>query len=753
MKKINQAGSAGRVSIPPEKRFPISKGSMIKLPDIGMFIGSAIYLDRGDYIFQHSGKFYTSWVSEDRDPEWYLDRVVKDNQGNLVAIWDGGATKLALKAMASWMDLKSLGYDIPNPDWERKRFLKPIDWDVIEKNKARYGAGLLKLVKEAAAKGLYSYAIYSDAEPEWTKAIGKMKDWFMGNNIGERFSFDIESDDQWSGTDFREKKTDVGKGCDLEMFANLFMAKVRKYIHAKKTAGWHKILVTSASFHVDYEIISGVDLPVVEDFAFGNLNIASSLSRGLQKQFALPFWGSNLAHEHYSWLPYKSKYKFQTLDKALRLKYMSGCKLTLLESGNWWQQSDHVADTKMHETPKLDFGNLADTDPYKSAPYVKEARKHYQHLNYNSRICKKYRESLSSFYDFVKKNRCPDGQPEVTIAAIKGNLDLCSQEFNSNLAVAGAYKIAENNMAWYESAPEKSWNTIKNVFYPFKNIMGKYKNRLFSGTPHGMIDIISFAGEVNAGQLASNYKALIFAGWNTASEKQVRVITEFVKGGGILFLGIPHLSKNKTRNYTNYTVDELVNHGDFSELCGVKIKGRGRQYYWITIPEKNNILNLPQHKHYGICGTHLGDIELCGNPDVIAVEDEECLPVLLRNKCGKGEVYFLNSWEYPGALDRDEGPSAEVGSKGFVGEVLKKIATDTRGSVFITDEGTSPGKECEHVAYSYFPSNNKIYLLNVDFDKSHEIVLHHNGQAEKIRLKPSEFTVRTNCGGKSRSSL
>ena len=715
---------------------------MIKLPDIGMFIGSVIYMDRGDYICQHSGRFYTSWVSEERDPDWYLEKAVKDNQGNLVALCDGGATKRALKAMAAWMDLKELGYDVPNPDWERKRFLKPEDWDVIAKNKDRYGAGLLKFVKEAAAKGLYSFAIYAEAGPAWIRGLDDMQDWFLGNNIGEKFSFGIESDDKWGGTDFREKKVEVDKTYDLADFAESFKAKVKKYVSEKKSAGWHTLLVTSGSFHVDYEIISGVDIPVLEDFGFSNLNIASSLSRGMQKQFALPLWGAHLAHEHYSWLPYKSKYKFKTLDKALYLKYMSGCKLMLLESGNWWQQTDHVEDTKMHNTPKLDLGNLADTDPYKSAPFVQAARRHYRNLNYNSRICRKYRESLSGFYDFVKENGTPVGQPETTIAAIKGNLDLCSQDFNPNLAVAGAYKIAENNMAWYESAPEKSWNIIKNVFYPFKNIMGKYKNRLFSGTPYGMIDIISFAGEIDADGLVENYKALVFAGWNTASDKQLKTITEFVRKGGILFLGIPHLSKNRNRNYTNYPVDELVNRGDFSELCGVKIKGRGRPYYWITIPDRNNILNLPQHKHYGICGTHLGDIELCGHPEVIAVEDEDYIPVLLRNRYGKGEVYFLNSWEYPGALDRDEGPSAEIDSKGFIGEVLRKISRESRGSGYITDDGSSPGKECEYVAYSYFPASKMIYLLNIDFDKSHKITLHFDKDKRKeIRLKPSEFIV------------
>ena len=87
----------------------------ITLPPCGMYIGVPVYLDRGDYIFQTSGPFYTSWVSEDHDPEWYLDKIVEENQGNVAVIWDGGASKVQLKSKAYMLDLEGMGITVPDP--------------------------------------------------------------------------------------------------------------------------------------------------------------------------------------------------------------------------------------------------------------------------------------------------------------------------------------------------------------------------------------------------------------------------------------------------------------------------------------------------------------------------------------------------------------------------------------------------------------------------------------------------------------
>ena len=326
------------------------------------------------------------------------------------------------------------------------------------------------------------------------------------------------------------------------------------------------------------------------------------------------------------------------------------------------------------------------------------------------------------------------------MAAIKGNYDLCSQNYHPNMAIAGAYKIAEKNPLWYEGMPERSWEIFRRVFHPLKNVLGDYVNSFFSGTPYGMSDIVSFAGKITPEFLRKEYKAVMFTGWNTASDEQYDILKEYVFNGGTLFVSIPHLSKNKNRNYVAYSADELVNGGDFSELCGVKVKRRGPQIYWMLAAE-NNSLGLPKHKHYGPFVSHIGDIEITGSPETLAVHDESFTPTLMLNRYGKGKVYFLNSWEYPGALDLNAGPGAKVNSSCLIGEVYKKIARDNRGTAYITDDGISPGDSCERIVYSYFPSNGKVYLLNIDFDKPREFFLHLNGRKTKMELAPLEFRV------------
>ncbi len=716
----------------------MSHKNFIKLPECGMFIGSPVYLDRADYIFQHSGLYYTSWVSEDHSPEWYLEKIKSDNQGNLAIIWDGGVTRSCLKTMADWLDLESIGYSVPEPDWENGKFLQPSDWPVIGEHMDRDGAGFYRWTQKVARLGLHTYSIYADATPEWAEKISS-EPAFIGVNIGEVFSFDIETDKK---AEFREEKIQIDTSVNLKVIADRFAAKIGDYFIGRKKTGWKRFLITSASFHLDFEIAAAEApvIPHIEGFAFANLNFGMSLCRGIYKQYQLPLWGEYLAHEHYAFLPYRSKYRFKTLDAAFLLSYMNGSKITVLESGNWWQQSDHVDDTPMHETPKIDLGPISNKHPNSYAQLVPEARRHYPKINYTSTACRKYRRCLSNFYDFVKTNGTPEGQPEINIAAIKGRYDFCSQQFSPNQAIASAYKIAEQNPLWYEGQPERSWEIFRKVFYPLNNILGQYNNLYLSGTPYGMTDIVSFSGGAPDLALLRKYRALVFTGWNSASEKQYELLKKYVYDGGILFASIAHFSKNLNRNYVAYDVDELINHGDFTELCGVKVKKRGTQLYWVLASE-NNKLGLDRHERFGPFYSHMGELEITGNPHVAAVHDESFSPFLLINNYGKGKVYFLNSWEYPGALDVNLAPGASRLSKGLVGEIYKTIANETRGAVYISDAGRAPGKNCEYITFSYFPLSKTICLLNIDFNRERRFFIHYNEKQELITLKAGEFRL------------
>ncbi|MEG1979842.1 MAG: hypothetical protein RR060_03905, partial [Victivallaceae bacterium] len=367
----------------------------IKLPPCGMFFGTPIYLDRGNYIFQTTGPYYTSWVPEDHDVPWYLNKIATENQGNLAIIWDGGALNRTLSAMSDFLALEDIGAAAPPADWSNNRYLTLDEWEPIAKNLAsRYGAGLYKWVKQAKTLGLYVYTIYTDANAQYCHKIVQM-DNFLGYNAGEAFSFDIHAEDKEDDGLFREKRDKIGDTSNLEILANGFQKNIQNYFQVRRANGWNRFFVTSASFHLDFEIASGGSdvIPHVEGFAFHNLNFGMALCRGAYKQHNLPLWGCYIAHEHYSFVPYSCKHKFTMLDNSFFLAYLNGSKITVQECGNFFQQSDHVADTPMHQVPKFDAGAIHINNPHDYAHLVPKARKHYPNINYNSEVCAKYRKS------------------------------------------------------------------------------------------------------------------------------------------------------------------------------------------------------------------------------------------------------------------------------------------------------------------------------------------------------------------------
>jgi hypothetical protein len=713
-------------------------GNHITLPPCGMFIGTGVYPMSADCLVS-TLLTHQSWTPQRTHPTQMLDRIIEDNQGNLAQLW-GYARGYAPAMLAEWIyALDEIGVEVKEPNWETGEHLTPDDCPQLAAHADRRGAGLVRFVQQAAERGLWTVFIYTDATPEWSAKLTALGDRYLGYDFGERFTFQL--DDQTLQSHRLEDIT-------LPMLAEGLLRKVRQHVQERRSAGWGNILATSSNFHVDYEIAAGADIPLVEDFAFRHLNMASALSRGLYRQFDLPLWGSHMAHEHYSWIPLGSKHKFALLEAAMYQKYMAGCKMIINESGNWFVEASLCEDSPRFEFPTVPLSPTEVTwggkPPLKFIPYIKEARRYYNRIDYTAEPCRRYRQVTSDFYNFVKANGTPEGQPQTTLAIAKGNYDLCNHTFSPNNAVAGAYSLAELNPAWFEAAPEMGWNIVKDVFYPTRPVLGPYPNHFLSGTPYGLVDIVTFAEDrIDADFLVRNYKALLFAGWNTSSARQYDILTQYVRNGGTLFLSIPHLSTNVRRNYTSYSVDELVHGGDFSELCGVRVRGPGERFYWATAPRGSDELGFTFPRRFGFLCTRIGDIDITDpNAESLVVDDEMGKPVLLRRRCGKGQVYFLNSWAYPGAMNTDDGPGARVGSKGLIGTIFQHIARQARGRVWISPASDADADHCEYVAYSYFPQGDTICLHNVDLDRPRRFTLHLDEHTEAMELQPGQFLLR-----------
>jgi len=717
----------------------------IKLPPEGIFVGSGVYPTDTDTLLCTKIGHY-SWQCQYFSPMEMIEKIVEDNQGNLAQLW-GYARGFSPRLIAEWFyALDEIGINIPAPDWDNfKNFVASEYKEIFDTYKDRFGAGIVRFIREARKRGIYTALIYTDAEKEWVyKMTEEGGEFYLGYDFGERYNIGLN--------DVHEIQALEGK-LTLGALADRLINRVREHVNERHANGWGFVMATSSNFHLDYEVLGGAEIPVIEDFAFPNLNFSSGFSRGLYRQHNLPLWGSHLAHEHYSWLPNNDPRRYKELRTSMYLKYMAGSKMIINESGNWF-----VEHTLAPDTPKLNvpqsarekFGDIGwkeakevlENNPEEIKPYLDEARPYFSTLNYNSDICRKYREVISEFWNFVKANGTPEGQPETTIALAKGNFDLSTARYNHNYAISGLYDVAIENPNWFQGAPERGWKLARDVFFPEVPVLKPYVNIHLSGTPYGQVDVVSFAkDEISAEILNKNYKALLFCGWNTCSDKQYGILKDYVYNGGTLFISLPQLSTNETRNF-NFKTDELVNKGDFSELCGVRVLGRGDCFYWATVPIGSNKLGCTFPRRFGILGVPMGRIEITDKSlEVLAIDDEYAYPIVTLHRYGKGNCYFLNTWTYPGALDMDEGPGGLMNSGGLPGYIYRAIANEHRGNVWITDDKLKPGKECDYVAFSYFPAAGKICLMNVDFENEHTIWLHQFGLCEKMTLAPMEFKM------------
>ena len=609
---------------------------------------------------------------------------------------------------------------------------------------------LMKLAKEAAAKGIYITCIYSRGTPEQAKTLSKYGARYLGFDFGERYCFRLNA--TGISADLGMSREEASR-VTLRQIADGLMRRIQEDVKQRHKDGWGNLMITSANFSLDYEIAAGVEIPCVEDYAFGSLMVASALSRGLYRQYDLPMWGSHLAHEWYSWIPHANPLKMPSLELGLYLKYISGSKMIINESGNWALQSSHCPDSPMHTMPRIvgdPPGIYGVTEKNKAKyvdPYIDEGRRLFCNIDYRSPVARKYREIISDFYDFCKENPAPKGQPEAPIALAKGNFDLSGFNCRPSSAIAGAYSVAESDSNWMYGDPELSWRIAEKVFYPRPPVLKPNNNRLFAGTPHGQVDIVSFAYDnITSAFLLRNYKCLIFTGWNTCSDKQYKILCEYVNGGGRLVISLPHLSKNEKRNYNFFKKEELVNGGDFSKLCGLKVTGKGDRFYWATGPSTEpNCLGLYCPRRYGIMSVPLAELEYTNDKscyEVLAADDERFRPVILRCKQGKGEVFFVNTWAYPAAVNTDDGAGATEGSKGLMGLLYDYVARISRGHVWITgDDLQTPDEDCEHIVFSYFPDEGKVYLQNIDFYNPRKCVLHQFGDKDFLELEPGELRV------------
>lgn len=682
-----------------------------------MWFGPALH-DNQKFYLTRSGLIHTRWEPENFTMEEEFDDFIKEELGNFVLpIGNFAKTPLAM-----WRNyqLGELGIPEPQPDWKN---LKDLSFDngpdFAEYKSSRFGAWMPALLEKIKQTDAGAVILYSDGALEHTENLTGYPN-YMGYNFGEKNVMNVP---------------DAG---NLQQISETFIRKVHQEVEYRLRNGWGRTLSTSASFYFDYEIAAGVDVPVCEDFAFRNLTISSALSRGLMRQYDLEFWGSHVAHEHYSWISFANPRKFPLLKAAFFLKYMHGAKMIINESGHSTARSQMAPDAPMLSTPRVVApGGIRETSPELYTDLIPTLDEKLANIKRSSAVVQNYRKVLKEFYAFLKENAAPAGQPEAKIAIFKGRYDITATPWAAtSVPLGGAVEAAKKNPDFYGGVPEKSWEMVQNIFTPFPDVLGGEKNQFISASPYGMFDIVSFAGALPDAAKLQHYQLMIFPGWNSATAEQYQLMIEYVRNGGTLIIGLPQLCTGIDRKIHDLGPDDLINGGDISELCGVKVTSVWQHGVYWAINGNRSGGGFELSRRRGVFNIRLGELEITDpNIKVLVTEDECSHPIILERPLGKGKVVLINCWNFPAEMDIDEGPGAMTVPEGMITELYRYFASQTAPTVKVTENGKPPQYTC----HSYFPEDKTLCLLNLDFDHPHQVEINCNEKICSRTLAPAEF--------------
>ena len=269
--------------------------------------------------------------------------------------------------------------------------------------------------------------------------------------------------------------------------------------------------------------------------------------------------------------------------------------------------------------------------------------------------------------------------------------------------------------------------------------------RWYSGTPYGEIDFIPV--DCDPGVLGE-YALLFMLGWNTADDAQYGRLKSYVEGGGKLFLSVPHLTRNEEREFLWNGLEplNLIRDGDFADLFGVRVAGRGpavgnvaaetatRDNPLAGYAQSASFFRLPPVPplHDPAC---LAEVTLAG-AEVLARDAQTGKPVLVRRRLGEGEAYLLCTWAYPG----------NSWLKPLVDDFLRALAEtvpapvaleDGTGDVYYTARVEAPDQDQkvdpDHLVY-------RVHLLNTDWTAA------GNEKACRLRLGENRVDVKIREG-------
>ncbi len=525
------------------------------------------------------------------------------------------------------------------------------------------------------------------------ETVAKMREvagkYFIGDMIGEvgssmacKFAGYFANKARRDRTEIRTDYTDMKEAHDG------YVASVSKYIEVDKELGMPDIVSVEATGLNKYNAEAGVTIPMLE-LMCGNPEILVSSLRGTARTIDSKMWGTYIAHEWYGGLRHDDTLKRKRLKLAYKYAYLAGSNVFCLESG------DEAIDS---------YGDVYDK---------------------NSEICRDYRKVLTDTMELIKQDARPKGGPKVKVAFVSGLYDAWGGWGGSSLW--NQFHRTE----WGHNEAECSWRILDEIGTKRQWVdIANYGEADFSAYPaYGMYDIVPIEADV---EHLLRYEYLIFIGWNSMTDEIMDKLAEYVQRGGHLLMSAAHLNYATARDAafkfpSNDKLKKLFGCSYTGEIiktnAGIKFKFSSTDNK-IKYPGTKDLICDPI---YSAGYIDWARFELCGGYEAGIVSDSFayntlCLPAVIENKLGDGVATLVTSMNYPGA----------GGLYPLYRAIVREIITASARECEVKVLGS------ERLRWAVY-DDDKVYLLNTDYDMPIEVKLIKGDNSKVVRLEPLEL--------------
>ena len=468
--------------------------------------------------------------------------------------------------------------------------------------------------------------VYGDVKSYFTREmVDRIKsiagEYFLGDTVAEMAEFYTCKTEGYRETEGFQKEGDKdGPPKDLTDIRDArkhYIDYLQRMLEADRKVGIETVGSVQPTGFTKYDVQAGIQIPLLETMC-GNPEFLMAGVRGSAKAYGLSEWGTYFAIEWYAGQHHEDMLKRKRMLNAYKYAYLAGSSIYCIESGDECIESYGVK------------------------------------YDYDSILCREYRDNLKAFGEIVKVFPRPAGGPKVKVAFVYGNLD-------------GYYGMYKGSTLWGQihnpdfgmKDAEAGWRLPVDLELPFKWYEQANTGETDYSThfPYGLYDVIP--AEVGS-EVFAGYEYLIFVGWNSMTEEIYQNLADYVKQGGRLIMTAAHLNTNTTRNGAYLPAYG----GEIGELFGCTLgeiftSHNGSEFAFsaldeaVLYPGPRDFRVNPVDPNYnhgyaryvqakltdGVMAAQLNDDFACRNTGKASI---------VEHQYGKGYTYLFTTIEYPG---------------------------------------------------------------------------------------------------------